>query len=128
VHKFNRPDVSLPGLDAPKPYYGNYVPSKCNCPDARAKLSGRGLVMEAFSAILKRRLKLILRTLFHAVRTPSDILIITFYSNIGLGRNWRRWKANKKLCKLTIQTANRSVQTAPVWMKTSGVRMALQKF
>jgi hypothetical protein len=30
------------------------------------------------------------------VRTPSDILIITFYSNIGLGRNQRRWKDNKK--------------------------------
>jgi hypothetical protein len=81
-----------------KPYYGNYVQPKCNRPDARATLSGRGLVMEAFSATLERRLQLTVPTLGQAVRTPSGILDITFYSNIGLGRNWRRWKANKSLC------------------------------
>jgi hypothetical protein len=56
VHQFNHPDVSLQGPDAPNPYYGNYVPSKCNRPDARATPSGRGLYMEAFSATLERRL------------------------------------------------------------------------
>jgi len=112
VHEFNRPDVSLQGPDAPKPYYGNYVSSKCNRPDARATPPGRGLVMEAFSAISKRRLKLIFQTLGQAVQTPSGIFIITFYSNIGLGQNWRRWKGNEKSCKLTIWTANRSVRTA----------------
>jgi hypothetical protein len=34
------------------------VQQKCNLPDARATPSGRGLVMEAFNAILKRRLSL----------------------------------------------------------------------
>jgi hypothetical protein len=34
VHStFNRPDVSLHGPDAPKPYYGNCVQQKCNRPD-----------------------------------------------------------------------------------------------
>jgi hypothetical protein len=84
--KFNRPNVSLHGpndqasymeLHAPvqpsghqpsgfgrsKPYYGNYMQPKCNHPDARATLNGRCLVMEAFSAILKRRLQLTVRTL-----------------------------------------------------------------
>jgi hypothetical protein len=75
VHQFNRPDVSLQG------------------PDARATPSGRGLGMEAFRAILERRLQLTVRTLSQAVRTPSGILVMTFYSNIGLGRNWLHWKA-----------------------------------
>jgi hypothetical protein len=44
--------------------------------------------------------------------TPSGILIITFYSNIGLRRNQLHWKANKKLCKLIIWTANRNFRTA----------------
>jgi len=79
-----------------KPYYGNFVQPKCNHQDARATPSGRGLVMEASSATLERRLQFIVRTLGQAVRTPSGILIITFYSNIGLGRNRRRWKADKK--------------------------------
>jgi hypothetical protein len=70
-----------------KPYYGNYVQPKCNRPDARATPSERSLVMEAFSAILERRLQLTVRTLGQAVWTPSGILVITFYSNIGLGRN-----------------------------------------
>jgi len=111
-----------------KPYYGNYVPSKCNRPDDRATPSRRSLVMEAFSATLERRLQLTVRTLGQAVWTPSGILIITFYSNIGLGRNWRRWKANEILCELTIKTANRSIQTAPVLMETSCVWTALRKF
>jgi hypothetical protein len=75
-----------------KPYYGNFVQLKCNRPDARATLSRRGLVMEAFSAILERRLQLTVRMLGQAVRTPSGILVITFYSNIRLGRNWLYWK------------------------------------
>jgi len=61
------------------PYYGNYVQPKGNRSDARATLSGRGLVMEAFSAILERRLQLTVRTLGQAVWTPSGILVITFY-------------------------------------------------
>jgi hypothetical protein len=48
VHQFNRPDITLQGSDAPKPYYGNYVQLKCNRPDARATPSERGLVMESF--------------------------------------------------------------------------------
>jgi hypothetical protein len=76
-----------------KPYYGNFVQPKCNRSDARATPSGRGLVMEAFSAILERRLQLTVRMLGQAVRTPSGILVITFYSNIRLGRNRHRWKA-----------------------------------
>jgi hypothetical protein len=111
VHQFNSPDVTLQGPNAPKPYYGNYVQPKCNCPDSRATPSRRGLVMEAFSAILERRLQL-------TVRTPSGILIITFYSNIRLGRNWRRWKADKKYYQLTIWTSTRSTRTEPVRMET----------
>jgi hypothetical protein len=88
VHQFNCPDISLQGPDAPKPYYGNYMPSKCNRPDARATPSGHSLVMEAFSATLERRLQLTVWTLGQAVRTPSGILVISFYSNIRLGRNW----------------------------------------
>jgi hypothetical protein len=84
------------GSGCSKSYYGNYVQPKCNRPDARATPSGRGLVMEAFSAILERWLQLTVRTLGQPVRTPSSILIITFWSNIGLGRNQRHWKANKK--------------------------------
>jgi hypothetical protein len=103
--------------DAPKPYYGIYVQPKCNRPDARARPSGRGLVIEDFSAILERWLQLTVSTLGQAVRTPSGILVITFYSNIGLGRNLRRWKANKIFCKLSIWTAITSVRTASVRMK-----------
>jgi hypothetical protein len=83
------------GSGRSKPYYGNYIKPKCNRPDARATPSGRGLVMEAFSATLERRLQL-------TVRTPSGILVINFYSNIGLGRNRRCWKAKKKLCNLRV--------------------------
>jgi hypothetical protein len=68
--------------------------------------------MEAFGAILERRLQLTVRMLGQAVRTPSDILIITFYSDIGLGRNWHHWKAKKKLCKLSIRTATTSIRKA----------------
>lgn len=78
-----------------EPYYGNYVQPKCNCSDARATQSGHGLVMEAFGAILERRLQLTISTLGQAVRTPSGILVITLYWNIGLGRNRPRWKAKK---------------------------------
>jgi hypothetical protein len=65
----------------------------CSRPDAihgkasrttEVQPSGRGLDMEAFSAILERRLQLIVWTLGQAVRTPSSISIITFCSNIGL--------------------------------------------
>jgi hypothetical protein len=78
--------------------------------------------MEAFSATLERRLQLIVQTLGQAFQTPSSILDITFYSNIGLGRNQRRWKANEKLCKLM---AIIFVQKALVQMETSCVRKAL---
>jgi hypothetical protein len=61
--------------------------------------------MDAFSATLERRLQLTVQTLGQAVRTPSGILDIIVYSNIGLGRNWRRWKANEILYKLSIRTA-----------------------
>jgi hypothetical protein len=71
--------------------------------------------MEAFSANLERRLQLTVRTLGQAIRTPSGILVITFYSNIGLGQNWRRLKAKKKFCNLKIRTAINSLQTASVW-------------
>jgi hypothetical protein len=81
------------GSGRSKPYYGNYVQPKCNRSDDRATPSGRGLVMEAFGAILERRLQLTVRTLGQAVQIPSGILVITFYSNIGLGRNRRHWKA-----------------------------------
>jgi hypothetical protein len=84
--------------------------------------------MEAFSATLERRLQLTVRTLGQVVRTPSGILIITFYLNIGLGRNWNRWKANKKFCILMVSAASINIRTAPVRMETSSVRTALQKF
>jgi hypothetical protein len=88
--------TSALGSGRSKPYYGNYVQLKCNRLDARETPSGRGLHMEVFSATLERQLQLIIRTLDQAVRTPSSILVITFYLNFGLGRNWRHWKANKK--------------------------------
>jgi hypothetical protein len=56
-----------------------------NCQDARPSRPDTDLVMEAFSAILERRLQLTVQTLGQAVRTPSSILIITFCSNIRLG-------------------------------------------
>jgi len=87
-----------------KPYYGNYVQPKCNRPNARATPSGRGLVMGAFNATLERRLQLTVRTLGQAVRTPSCILDINFYSNIGLRQNQRHWKANEIFCKLSVRT------------------------
>jgi hypothetical protein len=118
VHQFNCPDISLQGPDAPKPCYGNYVQPKCNRPDARATPSRRGLVVEAFSAILERRLQLTARKLSQAVQTPSGILLITFYSNIGLGRNHLRWKAKKKFCKLSVQTAITSIRKVSVRMET----------
>jgi hypothetical protein len=100
-----------------KPYYGNFVQTKCNRPDARATPSGCGLVMEAFSATLERPLQFIVWTLNQAVQTPSGILIITFYSNIGLGQNRRRWKADKKCCQQIVQMATRSVRKDPVLME-----------
>jgi hypothetical protein len=110
-----------------KPYYGNYVQPKCNRPDARATPSGYGLVMEAFSATLEKRLQLTVRTLGQAVQTPSGILDITFYSNIRLGRNQRRWKANEIFCKLSIQTAIILVRKEPVRTEPFCFRTALRK-
>jgi hypothetical protein len=97
-----RAPVQPPGRQPPrsgrsKPYYGNYVQPKCNLPDARATPSRHGLVMEAVSATLERRLQFTVRMLGQAVRTPSVILIITFYSNIILGQNRCRWKDDKKM-------------------------------
>jgi hypothetical protein len=70
--------------------------------------------MAAFSATLERRLQLTVRTLGQAVRTPSGILVITFYSNIRLRRNWLHWKAKKKFCNLRVRTAINSNRTASV--------------
>lgn len=42
------------GFGHSKPYYRNYVQPKCNRPDTRATLSGRGLDMEAFRATSER--------------------------------------------------------------------------
>jgi hypothetical protein len=64
---FNRPDVKLHGLDA------------------------QVLIM-----VITWSRSTAVWTLGHAVRTPSSILIITFCSKIGLGRNQRHLKANKK--------------------------------
>jgi hypothetical protein len=116
------------GSGRSKPYYDNYAQPKCNRLDARVTLSGRGLVMEAFNAILERQLQLTVRTLGQAVRIPSSFLVITFYSNIGLRRNWRRWKANKKWCKLMVWRALTIVRTAPVRTETSIIRTTLPKF
>jgi hypothetical protein len=102
------------GSERSKPYYGNYVKPKCNHPDSRATPSRRGLVMEAFSTTLERRLQLTIPTLDQADRTPSGILVITFYSNIGLGQNWLRWKANEKCCNLMVRKAIRIVRKIPV--------------
>jgi hypothetical protein len=121
------------GSGCSKPYSGNYVQPKFNRPDARATPFGRGLVMEAFSATLERRLQLTVRTLDQAVQTPSGILDITFYSNIGLGRNWCRWKAKKKFCKLIVRKERFSRPDGPaensritLWTrKTWPVRTAL---
>jgi hypothetical protein len=99
------------GFGRSKPYYGNYVQPKCNRADARATPSGPSLVMEAFSAILERQLQFTILTLGQPVRTPSGILVITFYSNVGLGRNRHRWKANKKCCKLMVWTTITIVRT-----------------
>jgi hypothetical protein len=62
-----------------------------------------------------------------AVRTPFGILILTFYSIIGLGQNQHRWKANKKLCKLMVRTAIRIVWKVPIRMETLSVRTAPAK-
>jgi hypothetical protein len=113
------------GSECSKPYYGNYEQPKCNHPDARATPSGRSLVMEVFSATLERQLQLTVRTLGQAVWTPTGILVITFYSNIRLGRNWRRWKANKKLCKLMSLTAIKTVWIVPVQTETLRVQTTL---
>jgi hypothetical protein len=116
------------GSGRSKPYYGNYVQPKCNRPDTRATPSERGLVMEAFNTTLERRLQLIVRTLGQVVRTPSGALVITFYSNFGLGPNRRCWKANKKYCKLIVWKAIKTILMGTVRTETSSVRTALQNF
>jgi hypothetical protein len=91
-------------------------------PDARPSRPDVDLVMEAFNAILERRLQLTFQKLGQAVRTTSSILIITFCSNNGLGWNWCHSKANKKCYNLTIHMANRNVRTCaqspnPCWCR-----------
>jgi hypothetical protein len=93
VHtKFNRPNITLQGPNV----QSLIMVITCSwsvtvrtlgqhCPDARATPSRRGLNMEVFSAILERRSQLTVLTLGQVVRTPSSILIITFWSNVGLG-------------------------------------------
>jgi len=115
VHtKFNRPDVSLHGLDdqasfmeiactsstvKTSPFRVRTLQSlimviSCS-QSATVQTLGQhrpnaALLWKAFSAILERRLQLTIRTLGQAVRTLSGILVITFYSNIGLGQNRHR--------------------------------------
>jgi len=81
MNHFNRPDISLQGPSAP-----------------------------SLIIVITYSQSATVRTLGQAVRTPSGILVITFYSNIGLGRNQRRWKAKKRLCKLIIWTAINSIR------------------
>jgi hypothetical protein len=102
-----------------KPYYGNYVQQKCNRPDARATLSGRGLVMEAFSDTLERRLQLTVRTLGQAVRYFGHNFLLKY----RIGTNLRRWKANKKYCKLMVRTTIRIVRTETLSVRTTPVKI-----
>jgi len=110
VHKkFNCPDVSLHGPDDQASYMEIACTSSTVWTSAfrvrtlqslimvitcrrRATVRTLGkqrldaaLLWKAFSATLERRLQLTVQTLGQAVRTPSGILVITFYSNIGLG-------------------------------------------
>jgi hypothetical protein len=64
VHQFNRPDVKLQGPNAPS------------------------LIM-----VISCSRSATVRMLGQAFRTPLGILVINFYSNIGLGRNRLHWKA-----------------------------------
>jgi hypothetical protein len=96
VHQFNRPDVSLQSPDAPsliiviscsrsatvwtRPCYGSFQ-----------RYLGEAVAVDRPDARSSRPDTF--RTLGQAFRTPSGILVITFYSNIGLGQNRRRWKA-----------------------------------
>jgi hypothetical protein len=111
------------GSGLSKPYY---LRPKCNRPDARETPSGRDFVMEAFSAILEWQLQFTVWTLGQAVWTLSGILVKTFYSNIGLGRNRRCWKANEKCYKLMVQTAIRIVWKVPVRTKNQASRRPCQ--
>jgi hypothetical protein len=129
VHsKFNRPDISLHGPDDQASYMEIACTSSTVRPSAFRVRTLQSLIMvitcrrsatvrtlgqnrpdvallwKAFNTILERRLQLTVRTLGQAVRTPSGILDINFYSNIGLGRNWRRWKDNEIFCKLNVRT------------------------
>jgi hypothetical protein len=55
LHALVQPSEHQPsGSGHSKPYFGNYVQSKCNHPDTRATSSRRGLVMEAFNAFFKK--------------------------------------------------------------------------
>jgi hypothetical protein len=65
----------------------------------------------SFQCYFGNAIQLTVRTLGQAVQTPSSILDITFYLNIGLGRNKRHWKTKKKLCNLNVWTAINSVRT-----------------
>jgi hypothetical protein len=102
-----------------KPYYGNYVQQKCNCPDARATQSGRGLVMEAFSATLERRLQLTVRTLGQAVWYFGHNFLLKYQ----IGTNLRHWKANKKYCLLMVRTAIRIVWTEALSVRTTPTKI-----
>jgi hypothetical protein len=54
-------------------------------------------------------------------------LIITFYTNIGLGQNRCCWKANKKCCQLTVQMATIASRWNPSGQKDLPIWTALQK-
>jgi hypothetical protein len=98
VHQFNRPDISLQGPDAQS------LIMVITCSQS-ATVRTRPCY-ESFQRYFERRLQLTVRTLGQAVQTPSGILVITFYSNIGLGRNQHCWKAKKKFCKLNVRTTS----------------------
>jgi hypothetical protein len=95
----------------------------CNRPDTRATPSGHGLVMEAFSATLERRLQLTVRTLGQAVWYFGHNFLLKYQ----IGTNRRRWEANKNCCKLMVRTAIRIVRTVPIRMETLSVRTAPAK-
>jgi hypothetical protein len=86
VHQFNCLDISLQGPDAESLIIVITCSQSATVQTLGQHRPDTGLVMKVFSAILERRLQLTVRTLGQAIWTPSGILVITFYSNIGLGR------------------------------------------
>jgi len=88
--KFNRPDACLHGSDD----QASYMEITCTSSTVRTS-SFKVRTLQSLIMVITCSRSATVRTLGQAVLTPSGILIITFYSNIGLGRNRRHWKANK---------------------------------